>query len=225
MICPNCKAKISEHSKFCIYCGTEMILEQEKTEQSLDNDDSLVQRKSVKSHKPINKKILIIVSLIIILLILILIFGGMLSSKKSLFIEGLEQKINAEKRVENISPDSEVPLSLQYTNVIANAVDFTLIDINYVDNQALVSFSYVDVMNLADEFDDSDVDAESFYKYCLREVEGGNAIRKTEEIMLSFVISKENGEKVCIIENTPELANVLTGGIYKELMNLLEEFE
>ena len=207
MICPNCKADISEKSKFCIYCGTKI----EKAQDEI-------------TKKRFNKKTVIITVAAGLVLMILVACWWLISSKESLLIEALEQKINAEKVIEYVEADSNVPMSLQYKNAVASSVEFTVKEIEYFNNQAVVSFSYTDIMSLAEDYGDSDHGPDAFYQYCIRKIEDGEA-KKTEEIRLSFVMEKVDGDKICIIENTPELTNVLTGGIYKELLDLLEEFE
>lgn len=126
------------------------------------------------------------------------------------------EKIAAEK-IEGTA----LPTSIQYTNAIVDAIEYQIISVNEENNTALVSFTYVDAIGLADKYGESVENIEGFYTYCVDTISCGEAPFITKEIEVQYDVDESRKENKCLIRNSPDLADALTGGTYSAYIQLL----
>lgn len=128
----------------------------------------------------------------------------------------IAQRIQSEK-----SLGDNLPASIQYSNAVLDALEYQVLSNDTESGTAKVSFTYVDVMALADQYADDEVNADSFYTNCVDLIGQDRAPRITKEIFLHYTLEEMNGQTVYVIESSAEFADALSGGAFSVYMDLL----
>ena len=112
----------------------------------------------------------------------------------------------------------DVPPYLAYTNAVRTAVSYD-IQSNDKKGTAVVAFTYVDVMALAQNISPANEDLDGFYQKAIDQIQSGSAPMESETIEVTYQVGEE---KEYILDVTPALANVLTGGAFEVIQGLVE---
>lgn len=158
--------------------------------------------------------------IILILILAVVAVGFIVGSSfvhKASFEDALEEKVTSD-----IIRGEDVPAHIEYSNAVYESISFNVRTNDYKSGMAEVEFTYVDVLALADGSEAEIESQESFYTYCVEQINSGVAPTNTEVIQVSYAILEEDGGKRYVIEDTPELANVLTGGAFSVFQSMLE---
>ena len=137
---------------------------------------------------------------------------------------GLEENINkaiAEKIKSEKIPGEALPYSIQYSNTVLGAVHYEVMSCNQRNKTAVVSFSYIDAIALADQYEGPVENIDEFYIYCVDSIVNETAPVIAKEVEIHFDLKEENGQTTYIIQSSPELADVLTGGTFSEYLRLI----
>lgn len=156
--------------------------------------------------------ILIPITLITISIALVKIIGK--DNSKELLYQAISEKIDIE-----IKKSPNLPMDIQYTNAVYSTIEFKIL--SYTKETANIQFTYVNVVALADLYPSEITDIDKFYKYCIEKIESEAVEKETKVIEVSYISVNENGNKKFLVEDTPELADVLTGGAYSEYQRLV----
>jgi len=205
--CTQCGSQQSDDAIYCSNCGARM-------------DGFEVQRKDRSKRKKLLKWVLSVsLGIIVIAVTVILSIHGLQNVEmEDRLTVGLEQKITSE-----MVAGEELPIFWMYSNAIREAIEFDIVSCNEKKKEASVKFTYVDAISLADCYAGTLENPELFYQYCVREISAESAPQKTETIRITYSEYENEDELYCIIEDSPELVNVLTGGTYSEYVKILEE--
>lgn len=130
--------------------------------------------------------------------------------------KAIEKKIQSEE-----IPGEALPYSIQYSNAVLGAIQYQIISCDQRNKTATVSFNYVDAIALADQYGEIVCDADEFYIFCVNSITNKTAPFETKEIEIQYYVVEENGQAFYVIENSPELADVLTGGTFSEYLQLI----
>lgn len=105
-----------------------------------------------------------------------------------------------------------LPLEHQYSNAILETIVYRIESKNIINNTAIVSFRYVDVIALADSIGNRAVDWDTYYELCIEAMRSGTAPLAQKTIKLNF---EERGtgksRKFCVIDSY-ELSDIISGG-------------
>jgi hypothetical protein len=82
-----------------------------------------------------------------------------------------------------------------------------------------VTFTYIDVLQLADSITDPNIAEEDYYAACLEKISSGDYKTITELVNVGF----ESSEEGYTLIQSEELTNVLSGGVLDYYLELLEE--
>lgn len=157
--------------------------------------------------------IVIISSIILILIVLIIGLPRQTSSFLPSFENAISTRINHE-----ITYGDDLPLFIQYKNAIIRNIKFSVTKINNRSLSAMVSFSYLDVHRLMDDYISGQTDAESFYRICIDAINHGRVVYKQDSIEMQFSGSIPNIE----VEDNEAFLNVLSGGCLRDIQNLIQ---
>lgn len=191
--CKRCGLITSEDIRICPSCHNELI------------DYQVI-------APPTRKRWLIVVCVVAILVAALLCFL-LLTSKEDPYADALTAKIYSE-----LSLGEDLPLSYQYRNAVLNALSFQIEERNEDLYTADVTFTYVDVLQLASSYTASLEDPDAFYQYCIDEINNAGAPTLTKTITVYFFPDPADSSRLIVVD-TPSLADVITGGaaaLYQE---------
>lgn len=159
------------------------------------------------------KKVVIVVAIVVccILAVCVKLFGDMQGDQRLEY--AIESVIDSE-----IVQGDDVPPYLAYMNAVRLAVSYD-IQSNDKKGTAVVSFTYVDVMGLAQSVLPANEEVDAFYQKAIDQIQSGSAPMKSETIEVTYHVGEE---KEYILDVTPALANVLTGGAFEVIQGLVE---
>jgi len=159
------------------------------------------------------KKGLAVIAVVIccILVVGVKLYGDMQGDQR--LEAAIESVVDSE-----IVQGEDVPPYLAYMNAVRSAVSYD-IQSNDKKGTAVVSFTYVDVMGLAQSVSPEGEELDGFYQNAIEQIQSGSAPMKSETIEVTYHVGEE---KEYILDVTPALANVLTGGAFEVIQGLVE---
>ena len=171
-----------------------------------------------------NKKIMLIFFLV--LSITIIILGIVMGTR---YFDELNEEQNIDNAIAEKIKNEEIqgdmlPSSIQYSNAVIKAVEYKIISCNKKDKTAVVSFTYINAIKLAEQYQkpiNCEADIDDFYMFCVNSIESRTAPFVTKEIEIRYSLEDQNGQTICAIQNSAELADVLTGGTFSEYLKII----
>ena len=141
--------------------------------------------------------------------------GNLPSSKNDIsnFQDSLQTMIDSE-----LVKGDDLPGYLLYSNAILQDIKFVVKKIDQESKSAVVEFSYVDAMKLADSYSGPLSDAEQYYNYCVNEIMNDRAHRVEKEVTFSYCVAESD----CLIETNQDYLDVISGGAYSAYLEMLE---
>lgn len=143
----------------------------------------------------------------------LLLFG--LSPREKAYEVAIADKIASE-----MIQGEKLPLAYQYNNAVLDAIGFRILDTDKSANTAIVKFSYIDVLSLADKYVGSMSDSSLFYTHCIDQIESGKAPTLTKTITVSFAVFESGEVEKLIALDSVDFADVLTGGVASAYVKL-----
>lgn len=151
----------------------------------------------------------------VLTVLFIVILTNITSGKSNIYETAIEKKINGA-----VIQGVDLPLSYQYNNAVLKAIEFEVLEVDKRFNSAIVNFSYVDVLALADTYTESLNDADAFYQYCIDRITNGTAPMLSKTISVSYIVTEYEEIAQCIAIDSLDLADVMTGGVASEYIKL-----
>ena len=151
----------------------------------------------------------------VLIVLFIVTLTNITSGKSNIYETAIEKKINGA-----VIQGVDLPLSYQYNNAVLKAIEFELLEFDKSVNSATVNFSYVDVLALADTYTESLNDVDAFYRHCIDRITNGMAPMLSKTISVRYIESKYEGPSRCIVIDSLELADIMTGGVASAYIKL-----
>lgn len=126
--------------------------------------------------------------------------------------QAIQERINEELFID---PMTEYE---NYNNIVVQSIQFNVVK-DVKNGKATVKFTYIDLLALADTFGDRELSMEEYYEECTSLIGSGTAPVSEKKIELSC---SQLPDGTYQIEDTPDLMEVLSGGTYYYLMNLIQ---
>lgn len=159
------------------------------------------------------KKWIVIAASAVAVITVLLLFG--LSTREKAYEVAIAEKIASE-----MIQGEKLPLAYQYNNAVLNAIGFRILDTDKSTNTAMVKFSYIDILSLADTYVGSMSDSSLFYTHCIDQIESGKAPTLTKTITVSFAVFESGEVEKLIALDSVDFADVLTGGVASAYVKL-----
>ena len=166
------------------------------------------------------KKIVAFLSAVSIAIIVLIIIVGVQYFKSLGLKEEINKAIGEKIKSEEI-PGEALPHSIQYSNAVLGAIHYEVMSCDQKNETAVISFSYVDAIALADQYGESVENIDEFYIYCVDSIMSKTAPVITKEVQVQFALTEEIAQRTYVIQSSPELADVLTGGTFSEYLKLI----
>ena len=180
---------------------------------------------STTTEKPkVNKRggVFILLAAVLAMAAIILLCFGPGKNNKTTKLEALNNAIQEKINEEMIEGDG-LPANLQYVNAMLNAITFEVKSNSERKSSAQVEFTYVDALALAESFGGEKVTSDTYFAYCVEQINGGTAAMGTKKIAVEYeVIESDTNVEYNIIVNE-ELIDILCGGAYFYYLDMLEE--
>lgn len=180
---------------------------------------------STPTEKPkVNKKgvVFILLAAVLALAAIIVLCIGPGKNDKKTNLDALNNAIQEKINEEMIDGD-ELPANFQYVNAMLNAISFEVKSNSERKSSAQVEFTYIDALALAESFGEEKVTSDTYFAYCVEQINGGTAATGTKKIAVEYeVIESDTNVEYNIIVNE-ELIDILCGGAYFYYMDMLEE--
>ncbi|MBE6587470.1 MAG: hypothetical protein E7647_03535 [Ruminococcaceae bacterium] len=177
----------------------------------------------VKKSKKFRKKmppivfIAAILGILLTAIIAVIVIGNIPpEDEENPFSRSIEQKIESERAV-GVNTD----YSYQYQNAVLDAIEYDILKYDEDKLCATVRFTYVDVLKLAEGYEEDIDDVNDFYRYCIESIESDDAPSITKKINVDFYEINGDEGRVLMVEDSVEMADVLTGGfasVYNEII-------
>lgn len=132
--------------------------------------------------------------------------------------EALSATINSYLQNE-IYTGEDLPLMMEYQNALLEKITYEIQSIDLENRTMDVTFTYIDVLQLADSITDPNIAEEDYYAACIDKISSGDYKTITEVVNVGF----ESSEAGYILIQSEELTNVLSGGVLDYYLELLEE--
>ena len=113
----------------------------------------------------------------------------------------------------------DLPLMMEYQNALLEKITYEIQSIDLENRTMDVTFTYIDVLQLADSIIDPNIAEEDYYAACLEKISSGDYKTITELVNVGF----ESSEEGYTLIQSEELTNVLSGGVLDYYLVLLEE--
>ncbi len=148
-----------------------------------------------------------------LLVLLLLLFSACSTpSLENTLESALKDRIQSE-----IVAGDDVPLFIQYRNAVYESIHFHVEKVDEQKKTASVTFTYVSVADLIEEYSAQAKDAEEFYRRCIDAVSNGS-VKQTEEVV--NIEYSESASDPMMIDNAAFL-NILSGGSIKDIQDLI----
>lgn len=166
------------------------------------------------------KSIVALLSAVSVVVIILVIIVGVQYFKSFGLKEEINKAIGEKIKSEEI-PGEALPYSIQYSNAVLGAIRYEVMSCDPKNKTAIISFSYVDAIALADQYGESLENIDEFYTYCVDSIMSKTAPVIAKEVEVQFSLTEKNGQTTYVIQSSPELADVLTGGTFSEYLKLI----
>ncbi len=242
--CQICGAESDNNNSFCTSCGAQFRYPAESagtgtaTTQQHSTTAAKMQyymqaqkysaintRKKAQA-KSANKRCIAIILASVVCALTLLYIGVLIfsdgfrslfpSQKANIYEKAISDRINSEMYL-----GDDLPLSYQFCNAVVQAIEFEILDTDKANRTMHVRFTYIDVLELAECYDDDSPSQDEYYKFCLNSIVGDDAPTVTETVSLTFTLSESDGDVIIILDDCIEFADVLTGGTASEYLKLL----
>lgn len=156
--------------------------------------------------------------LLSLLLVISLILCGCDMLGKTSKTEALSAAIDSYLQNE-IYTGEDLPLMMEYQNALIEKITYEIQSIDLETRTMDVTFTYIDVLQLADSITDPNIAEEEYYAACIDKISSGDYKTITEVVNVGF----ESLDEGYALIQSEELTNVLSGGILDYYLELLEE--
>ena len=149
--------------------------------------------------------------------LLLVLFSLLLSACGASSLENALESALKDRIQSELVAGEDLPLFIQYRNAVYESIRFHVDKVDEQKKTASVTFSYVSVADLIEEYSGQAKDAESFYRRCIDAVRSGSA-KQTEEVVEMEYSGSASTPR--IIDNASFL-NILSGGSLKDIQDLI----
>ncbi len=178
-----------------------------------DSSNAASKAKHTSNASPKKWWILGCAAAIVAVMLLLLIPGG--NSSGNAYQTAIKTRLDSEK-----VNGTDIALSYQYSNAMLDAIDYKIVSTDKSSGSARVTFTYVDAMLLADGYTGSIHDQVSFYQHCIDTIKAHQAPTISKTITVYFEKDTNAGGELAVVDS-PELADVLTGGVASWYQNMI----
>lgn len=188
----------------------------EETIMPLNDDERRDVQKSVRRRRKRRsiKSALIIIVVVLALLAVIIISIKQIGSSNNM-TKIAEQQISEmieERRVDG----DKLPSEVEYRNIVYDNISYTVKEAT--QESAEIQFEYPDCIEIGKGYIGAEDNPTEYYDYVINEIKTGNYARKTESIVIKYVITEDNSLE---ITNKEDLLGPLTGGTYQLIKQMM----